>query len=282
MLLLLMGGTFIHVAHYSEAAGLVAVIRQTHQKGMKVTERPKILVLSASDDSTFAADTMLHHLGASVRTVMETDDAARLLDIWRPNVLIVTHWTSVLGAWCRWLRGKPVFPDLPILVLGDHDGEQEALEVLDAGADAYLAQPFGTRLLVEQVQSFLDRSESWERRTIGDKSTICVDPVAHRIWVRGREVHVSQRMFRLVQYMAQHPDRVLSVPEISLIITGRNEILQPNTIAVHILRLRKTLKAVGADSWLETVHSFGYRLVIPQPEKIPPSSTTHGGLHEDQ
>jgi len=89
MLLLLMGGTFIHVAHYSEAAGLVSVIRQTHQKGMKVTERPKVLVLSASDDSTFAADTMLHHLGASVRTVMETDDAARLLDIWRPNVLIV-------------------------------------------------------------------------------------------------------------------------------------------------------------------------------------------------
>jgi len=192
----------------------------------------------------------------------------------RERLLIVTHWTSVLGAWCRWLRGKPVFPDLPILVLGDHDGEQEALEVLDAGADAYLAQPFGTRLLVEQVQSFLDRSESWERRTIGDKSTICVDPVAHRIWVRGREVHVIQRMFRLVQYMAQHPDRVLSVPEISLIITGRNEILQPDTIAVHILRLRKTLKAVGADSWLETVHSFGYRLVIPQPEKIPPSSTT--------
>ncbi|WP_226841249.1 response regulator transcription factor [Acidithiobacillus ferrooxidans] len=177
MLVLLIGGALIHAAHYSEVFGLLAGMRQPQKEDLEPIERPRILVLSASGASTFAADAMLHHLGASVRTVMESDDAERLLDIWRPNVLIITFWSGALGAWCRGLRGKLSFTDLPILVLGDRDDEQEVLEVLDAGADAYLAQPFGAALLVSQVQSFLGRS-NWERRTIGDKSTLLVDPIA--------------------------------------------------------------------------------------------------------
>ena len=279
MLVLLIGDALIHAAHYSEVFGLLAGMRQPQKRDLEPIERPRILVLSASGASTFAADAMLHHLGASVRTVMETDDAERLLDIWRPNVLIITFWSGALGAWCRGLRGKLSFTDLPILVLGDRDDEQEVLEVLDAGADAYLAQPFGAALLVSQVQSFLGRS-NWERRTIGDKSTLCVDPIAQRVWIRGQEVHLTRRLFRLMHYLALHPDRMFSSLEVSTILAERNQTMQSNTIAVQIYQLRKTLGVVGADTWLETVRGFSYRLVVPQSDKTPPSSTAHGGFHE--
>ncbi|WP_226841248.1 helix-turn-helix domain-containing protein [Acidithiobacillus ferrooxidans] len=80
--------------------------------------------------------------------------------------------------------------------------------------------------------------------------------------------------------MALHPDRMFSSPELSIILAERNQTMQSNAIAVQIYQLRKTLGVVGADTWLETVRGFGYRLVVPQSDKTPPSSTAHGGLHE--
>ena len=115
---------------------------------------------------------------------------------------------------------------------------------------------------------------------MGDKSTLCVDPVAQRVWIRDQEVHLTRRLFRLMHYLALHPDHMFSSLEVSTILAERNQTMQSNAIAVQIYRLRKTLEAVGADTWLETVHGFGYRLVVPQLDKAPPSSTAHGGFHE--
>lgn len=49
--------------------------------------------------------------------------------------------------------------NVPILMLSARDGEQDMLEALEAGADAYLAKPFRPRTLIARSQALLRRAE---------------------------------------------------------------------------------------------------------------------------
>jgi DNA-binding response OmpR family regulator len=58
---------------------------------------------------------------------------------------------------CRTLRAEPYFKDTPILIvtaLGDTDSR---IVAMGAGANDYLAKPFGIHVLAEKVQKLLDK-----------------------------------------------------------------------------------------------------------------------------
>ena len=57
----------------------------------------------------------------------------------------------------RALRADPATADVPVVLLSARAGEESRVDGLDAGADDYLAKPFGARELLARVGAQVER-----------------------------------------------------------------------------------------------------------------------------
>jgi len=134
------------------------------------------------------------------------------------------------------LRSNNETASLPIIMLTARSTEDDTIEGLDAGADDYITKPFSPRELLSRVQAALRRSTAHQTTDI----------------LRHGDV---------VKLMLSNPERVFSREQLLNNVWGVNSHVEERTVDVHILRLRKALRAHGVTNLIETVRGAGYRIL---------------------
>jgi len=76
--------------------------------------------------------------------------------------------------------------------------------------------------------------------------------------VRGAPVELTSREFQILAALAEHPGWVFSAEQLA--DDAADHDYSPESVSVHVSRLRHKLSAAGAPDALETVRGFGYRL----------------------
>lgn len=76
--------------------------------------------------------------------------------------------------------------------------------------------------------------------------------------VGGREVGLTAREFEIVLRMAEHPGWVFSADQLADEPTEGE--FSPESVTVHVSRLRRKLAEAGAPDVVQTMRGFGYRL----------------------
>jgi two-component system, OmpR family, phosphate regulon response regulator PhoB len=161
---------------------------------------------------------------------------------------------------CRLLRhqGNP----LPILMLSAKGSETDRVLGLEVGADDYLTKPFSMRELVARCRALLRRQRL---------STLPVVPVLHykdvtlnpqecRVMVRGQEVNLSPKEFRLLELFMSYARRVWSREHLLDQVWGPDFVGDSKTVDVHIRWLREKLEQdPSRPEYIVTVRGFGYR-----------------------
>jgi DNA-binding response OmpR family regulator len=158
----------------------------------------------------------------------------------------------------RWLRKRD--RGLPVLVVSAKGREEEKVEGLRAGADDYLAKPFGLRELMARVEALLRRSRGPEETIpLGD---LTVDFKARRVLREGREVPLSRKELEILLHLARHRDRVVSREEVLEAVWGYFASSAERAVDFHILNLRRKLEAdPSAPRHIVTRHGLGFQLV---------------------
>jgi two-component system phosphate regulon response regulator PhoB len=80
--------------------------------------------------------------------------------------------------------------------------------------------------------------------------------------VGGKPVKIGLAEFKLLKFLAGHPDRVFSRSQLLDSVWGDHVFIEERTVDVHVLRLRKALAPAGAQHLVQTVRGLGYRLSI--------------------
>ncbi len=158
---------------------------------------------------------------------------------------------------CRTLRAEKVWT--PILMLTAKDGEYDAADALDLGADDYLTKPFSFVVLLAHLRALVRRG-STERPAVLKVGDLELDPSEHRVTRGGRAVDLRPREFALLDFLMRHPGQAVSK---SAIIAGVwDEFYEGDTniVEVYVSYLRKKIDAPFGRQTLETVRGVGYRL----------------------
>lgn len=158
------------------------------------------------------------------------------------------------------LRRDESTSDLPIIMLTARSTEDDTIAGLDAGADDYITKPFSPRELLSRVQAALRRSSGYQRGKILRHGDITLDPDALRVAVGDKTVPLGQTEFKLLHFLLTNPDRVYSREQLLDNVWGINSFVEERTVDVHVLRLRKALRAHGVNKLIDTVRGAGYRL----------------------
>ena len=102
-----------------------------------------------------------------------------------------------------------------MLVLTALEGEEHVIRGLELGADEYLVKPVSRRVFLARVQSILRRATVPELPLPGySDSILTLDFLAHKVVVRGVPVHLRPTEFRLLAFLVQNSDRVISHREL--------------------------------------------------------------------
>ena len=81
-----------------------------------------------------------------------------------------------------------------------------------------------------------------------------------KVTIKDDTVSLGQTEFKLLQFMMGNPDRVFSREQLLDNVWGIDSDVEERTVDVHILRLRKALRAAGVTKLIETVRGAGYRI----------------------
>ncbi|WP_414440257.1 response regulator transcription factor [Burkholderia sp. 22PA0106] len=161
----------------------------------------------------------------------------------------------------RWAR--IAFADaLPIIMMTQHDGEDDIVFGLDNGADDYLVKPLRERELIARVGAQARKYYPQTRRArVVELGKVALDTGTQIAMVDGVPVELSVREFDLALMLFESAGRILSKDAMIKQVWGVVDRKHDATLATYISMLRRRL-SLGPRNGLviSSVYNYGYRI----------------------
>lgn len=149
----------------------------------------------------------------------------------------------------------------PILVLSALGDVDDRVDGLHAGGDDYLPKPYAFAELLARVEALLRRgargSEAATRLEVAD---LRLDVVNRKVQRGGRNLELTAREFRLLEYLMRHSGQVVSRRMLLENVWDLHFDPKTNVIEVHMSRLRQVVDRGFDRPLIHTVRGAGYLL----------------------
>jgi len=152
----------------------------------------------------------------------------------------------------------------PVLILTAKDGAASIIELLNAGADDYLAKPFDLGELLARAKALIRRGKGAAHPTFTVLG-LTVNTLEQSVQRNGVFIDLSPTEYRILEYLVHRPRVIVSKRELLEHLYDYNWEHHSNVIEAHISNLRRKLDSGAAIPLIETLRHRGYRLAAPEP-----------------
>jgi len=161
---------------------------------------------------------------------------------------------------CREIRERG--KHMPVLMLSVKADTDTKVELLNAGADDYLAKPFSFDELLARMGALLRRPRHVEGDIlkVGD---LTVNATTFTVLRNKKEVYLTRKEFSLLWYLVRNKGVVLSRGMLLEHVWDMDTDPFSNTIEAHIASLRKKLEPKNGKKLIKTVPGRGYKVEGP-------------------
>jgi two-component system, OmpR family, phosphate regulon response regulator PhoB len=165
---------------------------------------------------------------------------------------------------CSALKKDPEMRKVPVVALMAAKAEKEHLALLKAGVDETFRRPFAPLQLLDYLRArraaTLSLADAGAENRSLHYSGIELNRATHRVKVSGHELELPPIEFKLLRHLMERPGTVFSRDELIEAAWPERGAADPRSVDVHVARLRKALKRVGAKDTIRTVRDAGYAL----------------------
>lgn len=178
---------------------------------------------------------------------------------------------------------------LPVIVLTAKDSIDDKIGVLTDGADDYITKPFEIREVLARIQVQLRHievetkvEEEAETKVEAEAETevktkagiqkgqgsgrlefrdMVLTRSTFEVSIGGRVLpKITKQEFAILELLLKNPKQVFSKEDIFEYAWDEPYIGETKTLDVHISNIRKKIKTVTPDEYIETIWGIGYRL----------------------
>jgi len=232
---------------------------------MKHDTTYKILVADDEEDIVEIIRICLESEGYEVITAPDGFEALEKVRYESPHLIILDIMMPKLDGLevCRSIRAEV---STPILILTARKTEDvDKVIGLELGADDYMIKPFDPRELAARVKALLRRTYREDYQVRSPTETIrfknlTIDVQRRQVHISGKSLQLTVKEFDLLYFLASHPGRVYSRDQLLDEVWGRDCVVGPRTVDVHIRRLREQIEPNAAEpEYIQTIWGIGYK-----------------------
>ena len=151
--------------------------------------------------------------------------------------------------------------NIPVIVLTAKDSLDEKIGMLTQGADDYITKPFEIPEVLVRIQVQLRHmGRDMERNQIVYRN-LMLDKSNYEVSIGKQKIpKFTKQEFAILELLASHPKRVFSKEEIFTYAWEEPYMGETKTVDVHISNIRKKIKIVTEEEYIETIWGIGYRI----------------------
>lgn len=160
---------------------------------------------------------------------------------------------------CKSIREES---DIPILFISARDSEGDILTGFNIGGDDYIVKPFTLNILLAKARTMLKRYQTYIRKEEPVVSPvpghITIDYNYRQVSVVGEIVKLKNQEFRLLAYLVENCNRVISKEELFEKV-WEDAYVSDVTLNVHIRRIREKIEQDPKNPrYIKTIWGVGY------------------------
>lgn len=150
----------------------------------------------------------------------------------------------------------------PILMMSTKKEITDIMTGFNQGIDGYICKPFNINELKCRADALLKRPPRQKQQiyNLGELTIDCNNCVIHK---GKKELILPNKQYEIFKYLIENTDRTITKNELLNTLWDYDTDTLPNTIDVHISKLRKHLRK-GLDlneEVITTIHGKGYKLI---------------------
>lgn len=224
-----------------------------------------IRVLVVEDDKEIRAlvKSSLEVEGFEVLTAVSIGEAQRMISNAKPELIILDLGLPD-GDGVELVHSVRKEQNLPIIIISARDQEAQKIRLLDAGADDYLSKPFGVQELLARIRVALRHRGTvvGVAQTHLEVDQLKIDLSAHRITLKGQELHLTPTEYNLLARLVRSAGKVVTHRQLLVDVWGEEFVDHTHYLRLYMGQLRAKIEDQPAEPrYLLTETGVGYRLV---------------------
>ncbi|QIK62968.1 response regulator transcription factor [Leucobacter viscericola] len=221
---------------------------------------PRILIVDDEPNIRELLSTSLRFAGFGVRAVGNGAQTISAVLEEEPDLIVLDVMLPDMNGFSVTKRLRSAGYTAPIIFLTAKDDTEDKIEGLTVGGDDYVTKPFSLDEIVARIKAVLRRTIQEDEDTVLTIGPITMDQDTHEVNVEGTSVELSPTEFKLLRYLMQNANRVLSKAQILDHVWEYDFNGDAGIVESYISYLRRKLDPLTEESLIQTKRGFGYML----------------------
>lgn len=155
---------------------------------------------------------------------------------------------------------KSVNPETGTIIISAKNSLDDKISGLDLGADDYITKPFQLPELQARIKA-VNRRNNLGGTDIVMVNEISINTKTRNVMINDSSVELTPKEYDLLLYFASNKNHVLSKQTIAEHLWGDyvDHLDNLDFVYQHIKNLRKKMLEAGADDYIKSVYSIGYK-----------------------
>ena len=156
---------------------------------------------------------------------------------------------------------RKIDKNTPIIFLTARNQREDVLKGYQIGADDYITKPFEIQEVLARIQVQLRHMQQEPEHKSVSYKNLELDRERFEVRIAGVLLpKITKQEFAILELLLEHPKQVFSKEEIFEYAWDEHYMGETKTLDVHISNIRKKIKAVTQEEYIDTVWGIGYRL----------------------
>ncbi|WP_104432213.1 response regulator transcription factor [Kineococcus xinjiangensis] len=229
------------------------------------TPEARLLVVDDEPSIRELLATSLRFAGFEVEAAKDGAEALHLAGRQRPDLVVLDVMLPDMDGFTVTRKLRQRGADVPVLFLTARDDTADKVAGLTAGGDDYVTKPFSLEEVVARIRAVLRRTGGPGAASAGRLvfHDLELDDASHEVRRAGRAVELSPTEFKLLRYLMENPNRVLSKAQILDHVWEYDFNGDAQIVESYISYLRRKLDTEGLAPLIHTRRGVGYVLRLP-------------------
>lgn len=149
---------------------------------------------------------------------------------------------------------------IPIIVISAKISPEDKVNVLLSGANDYITKPFNKEELLARIAVQLRINENKDVNKELKYKDMFLNEKNHTLYINDKQIYLTKTEYAILKQLLLNPKQVITKTRLIELINIDTLDGDENSLKVHISNIRRKIRNVTEDEYIESVWGIGYKM----------------------